>query len=92
MFAAHYRCVRLGDSFSLQFCNGWAAPATTLGYEAVMDGTTLRIAPDPFAGATVNLRIVGRRIPARRYLNDAEVRAAVAAATPEIVTGTACGM
>jgi hypothetical protein len=92
MFDACYRCVRLGDSFSLQFCNGWTAPATTLGYEAVMDGTTLRIAPDPFDGATVNLRVVGRRIPARRYLNDAEVRTAVAAATPEIVTGTACGM
>ena len=92
MFAGYYRCVRLGDSFSLQFCNGWTAPATTLGYEAVMDGTTLRIAPDPFDGATVHLRIVGRRIPARRYMGDAEVRTAIAAATPEIVTGTACGM
>ena len=92
MFHEYYRCVRLGDSFSLHFCNGWTAPATTLGYEAVMDGTTLRIAPDPFDGATVNLRIVGRRIPARLYLDDAEVRTAIAAATPEIVTGTACGM
>ena len=92
MFGAYYRCVRLGDSFSLQFCNGWTAPATTLGYEAVMDGTTLRIAPDPFDGATVTLRVVGRRIPARRYRDDAQVRTAIAAATPEIVTGTACGM
>jgi hypothetical protein len=92
MFDAYYRCVRLGDSFSLQFCNGWMAPATTLGYEAVMDGTTLRITPDPFNGATVNLRIVGRRIPARRYLDDAHVRSAIAAAIPEIVIGTACGM
>jgi hypothetical protein len=92
MFDEYYRCVRLGDSFSLQFCNGWTAPATTLGYEALMDGTTLRIAPDPFDGATVNLRILGRRIPARRYLDDAEARTAIAAASPEIVIGTACGM
>ena len=26
MFDACYRCVRLGDSFSLQFCNGWTEP------------------------------------------------------------------
>ena len=91
VFDAYYRCVRLGDSFSLQFCNGWTEPSTTLGYHARMEGSSLLIRPDPFAGAVVDLRVVGRRIPARRYQDDAAVRAAIAAATPEIVVGTAHG-
>jgi len=91
-FDAYYRCVRLGDSFSLQFCNAWTDPSTTLGYQARMEGTTLLIGPDPFAGATVALRVVGHRIPARPYRDDAQVRTAIAAATPEIVMGTARGM
>ena len=90
-FDAYYRCVRLGDSFSLQFCNAWTEPSTTLGYRAEMQGTTLLISPDPFAGATVALRVVGHRIPARRYRDDAQVRTAIAAATPEIVSGSARG-
>jgi hypothetical protein len=91
-FAAYYRCVRLGDMFSLQFCNAWTDPSTTLGYRAEMQGTTLLISPDPFAGATVALGVVGHRIPARRYRDDAQVRRAIAAATPEIVQGIARGM
>ena len=90
-FDAYYRCVRLGDMFSLQFCNAWTEPSTTFGYRAEMQGTTLIIAPDPFAGATVALRVVGHRIPARQYRDDAQVRTAIAAATPEIVVGTARG-
>ena len=92
VFDAYYRCVRLGDLFSLQFCNGWTDPSNTFGYRAEMQGQSLLIRPDPFAGATVDLRVVGRRIPARRYEDDARVRGAIAAATPEIVTGTARGM
>jgi len=91
-FDEYYRCVRLGDSFSLQFCNGWTEPSTTLGYRAQMEGTMLLIAPDPFAGETVALRVVGHRIPARPYRDDAQVRKAIAASTPEIVMGTARGM
>jgi hypothetical protein len=90
-FAADYRCVRLGDSFSLQFCNGWEEPHETLGYRASMQGSTLLIVPDPFGGAGVSLRVIGRRIPARRYEDDADLRAALAAATPVIVTGEARG-
>ena len=92
VFDAYYRCVRLGDSFSLQFCNGWSDPSNTFGYRAEMQGTSLLIAPDPFDGKPVRLRVVGRRIPARAYRDDADLRAAIAASTPEIVTGTACGM
>lgn len=91
MFDACYRCVRLGDAFSLQFCNGWTEPTATHGYRAEMRGATLLITPDPFDGASVDLRVVGRRIPASAYRDDAQVRTAIAASTPEIVMGTARG-
>lgn len=90
-FEADYRCVRLGDSFSLQFCNAWQEPHDTMGYRAAMRGSTLFISPDPFDRATVPLRVIGRRIPARKYRDDADLRRAVAAATPEIVIGEARG-
>lgn len=90
-FEADYRCVRLGDALSLQFCNAWTEPQTTLGYEASVNGPTLLVAPDPFGGATVPLRVIGRRIPARPYAHDADVRAALAAAAPEVIAGDARG-
>ena len=90
-FDAAYRCVRLGDVFSLQFCNGWTDPAETLGYRATLDGSTLLIFPDPFGGASVPLRVIARRIPARPYADDADLRAALAAATPHVVEGSARG-
>jgi hypothetical protein len=91
-FEAEYRCVRLGDSLSLQFCNAWTEPHQTFGYRAVMRDSTLLIAPDPFGGATIPLRVIGRRIPARPYHDDADVRAAVAAATPEVIAGETRGV
>jgi hypothetical protein len=90
-FEADYRCVRLGDALSLQFCSAWTEPQTTLGYQASVNRATLLVAPDPFAGASVLLRAIGRRIPARRYRHDADLRAALAAATPEVITGDARG-
>ncbi len=90
-FDREYRCVRLGDSFSLQFCNGWTTPQETFGYRAELRGSTLAISPDPFAGGSLPLRVMGRRIPARRYATDAELRAAVAGAVPVIIEGDARG-
>jgi hypothetical protein len=90
-FDAAYRCVRLGDVFSLQFCNGWMEPQETLGYRCSLDGSTLIVFPDPFACATVPLRVLARRIPARAYADDADLRAALAAATPQVVAGVATG-
>ena len=91
-FDREYRCVRLGDSFSLQFCNAWTAPQETLGYRAEFREGALLIAPDPFAGVTVRLRILGRRIAARRYASDADLRAALAAAVPVTLDGEARGI
>ena len=90
-FEREYRCVRLGDSFSLQFCNGWTAPQDTYGYIAELCGSTLWISPDPFRGGSVPLQVLGRRIAARPYVSDADLRAALAAAIPEWISGEARG-
>jgi hypothetical protein len=91
-FQAEYRCVQLGDAFSLQFCNAWPGPDDTLGYRATLRGDALLISPDPFGGATVPLRVGGRRIPVRRYRRDADLREALAASTPVVVSGVARGV
>jgi hypothetical protein len=90
-FDGDYRVVRLGDLFSLQFCNGWTTLQETFGYRAELHGRTLSITPDPFAGARVALRVMARRIPARRYEDDADLRAQVARAVPEYLEGDARG-
>ena len=91
MFDAYYRCVRLGDSFSLHFCNGWTTPQHTLGYTTSLSGPVLRITPDPFGGARVALRVLAHRIPARRYADAADLRRTLASVTPEVMTGEALG-
>jgi hypothetical protein len=90
-FDLEYRCVFLGDALSLQWCNGWPGPEEPLGYHAVMEEDALVVSPDPFGGATVTIRVLGRRIPARRYRNDADLRETLAATPPFVVTGTARG-
>ena len=90
-FDREYRCVRLGDSFSLQFCNGWTAPQETLGYRAELKGSLLVISPDPFAGGSVPLRVMARRIPARRYESDGDLRRTLQKAIPEFLEGKASG-
>jgi hypothetical protein len=91
-FDREYRCVRLGDSFSLQFCNGWTTAQETFGYQAELRGRSLHITPDPFAGTIVPLRVMARRIPARRYADDGDLRAALAEAVPEYLEGEARGV
>jgi hypothetical protein len=57
----------------------------------VVDGGWLQITPDPFDGAIVPLDISGRRIPARRYASDADLRDTLAKAPIVRITGTAAG-
>lgn len=90
-FDREYRCVRLGDSFSLQFCNGWVAPQETYEYTAELHGTSLVISPDPFENGSIPLRVLARRVPARRYTSDADLRRALADAMPEFLEGEARG-
>ena len=66
-FLQDYTIVGLGDLFSLIFCNGWREPYLMESYQAILHGDCLRIAPDPFEGATVPLDVEARRIPARVY-------------------------
>src|SRR5436309_2287155 len=61
------------------------------GYRAELRGSTLVIAPDPFEGRTVPLRVMARRIPSRRYVNDADLNAALAESVPEFLIGDARG-
>jgi hypothetical protein len=91
VFNKQYRCVRLSDAFSLQFCGGWSEPSSTFGYTAVTEGPRLLISPDPFGGASVPLRVLARRIAARPYENDGDLRAALAAARPFVMEGRAVG-
>jgi hypothetical protein len=91
-FDREYRCVRLGDSFSLQFCNGWTDAHETFGYRASLDGNRLLISPDPFAGGVVPLRVMARRIPARRFASNGDLRAVLAVTPPEFLEGEARGM
>lgn len=90
-FEQEYRCLRLGDSLSLQFCNGWTDPQETYGYRAALRGSSLVISPDPFDGASVPLKVLARRVPARRYASDADLRRAIATAVPEVLEGETKG-
>ena len=91
VFKEAYRCVRLGDLLSLHFCAGWTSPQEVLGYRTELHKTTQVITPDPFDGASVPLQVIARRIPARRYLDDAELQSALNASNPEFLIGTAHG-
>ena len=86
-----YRMVYLGDLLSLIFCCGWQDPFAREGYDVVLRGTTLEVWPDPFDGRTIALGVRARRIPARRYATDAELRCVLTEAPEEVVTGTATG-
>jgi hypothetical protein len=91
-FDADYRLVRLGDLLSLVFCNGWTEPHDLPGGgRTILTGALLHVTPDPFGGARVPLRVPARRIAARRYASAADLRAALAAARPEVVEGHAAG-
>jgi len=90
-FEEQYRCVQLADAFSLVFCNDWPESQQVLDYSAAMRDGTLLITPDPFAGSTIPLRVLGRRIAARRYHDDADLRVAIAATAPDIIVGAARG-
>jgi hypothetical protein len=90
-FLLDYAIVGLGDLFSLVFCNGWQDPYLMESYRAILRDNRLTISPDPFAGATVVLEVVARRIPARAYASDQDLRDTLAQAAPERLTGVATG-
>ena len=54
-----------------------------------LEGTSLRIAPDPFGAREVEIRIDAREIPNRPYNSLSEVQRTVAAAPLVTLTGIA---
>jgi len=80
--AADYRFIDLTDAMSLASCNGWRDPFERGGMRGRFDREihTLYLEPFPFAGATT-FQVPARRIPRRRYGGDADLGAALAAAT-----------
>ena len=90
--AADYPFVRTGDQLSLIFCNGWTAPLTGIGYKAILNGITLQISPDPFAGARIPLEVTARSLPSAPYASAADLRAALAAGPTVRLAGEAVGV
>jgi hypothetical protein len=77
--ASDYFFVGLGDTLSLTFCNAWTEPRRVGDYGIQLVGDRLIIAPDPFDGAELPLKIAGRRLPNRRFTS-AEAASAYLAA------------
>jgi hypothetical protein len=90
-FLQDYVIVGLGDLFSLIFCNGWQEPYLMESYQAILRDDRLTISPDPFAGATVPLDVAARRIPARPYASNQDLRDTLARAPTVRVSGLAIG-
>jgi len=88
---ADYRFLFLGDLVSLVFCNGWTQPFEAEGYRIILTPAGIQVAPDPFGGRRIPLAVAARRIPARRYASDAELRDALAAAPAVTLEGIAEG-
>src|SRR4029077_2169006 len=62
-----YFFVRMADLASLAFCNAWREPQKLARYELRLEGSELRFAPDPFAGARVAVSVMARRLPNRAF-------------------------
>jgi hypothetical protein len=90
-FLLDYTMVGLGDLLSLIFCNGWPEPYLIERYQAILRDNRLTISPDPFDGATIALDVVARRIPARPYASDQDLRDTFARAASQHLTGVAVG-
>lgn len=91
-FLRDYAIVAVGDLCSLMFCNEQRDAQAREGYRTVLhEGEWLEITPDPFGGAILHLEVPGRRIPARRYASDADLRDTVAAAPIVQLAGVAAG-
>ena len=88
---ADYRFVFLGDLISLVFCCEWSETFRYDGYAVTRDGTTVQVQPDPFAGKTIELTALARRLPARPYATPTDLQAAYDAAPRVVLRGTARG-
>jgi hypothetical protein len=86
-----YRFVQAGDQVSLVFCNGWTVPFSRPGGRVVLRDETLTVAPDPFRGRRIPLRVAARRLDVRPFASSRDLRAALDATDTEWIEGTALG-
>lgn len=88
---ADYRFVFLGDLISLVFCCEWSDVFRCEGYTIARRGSTVQVAPDPFARKAVELKVSARRLPARSYASDDDLRAVFDQAPAVSLQGTVRG-
>jgi uncharacterized protein DUF3891 len=96
-----YPFMQIGDQLSLIFCNGWHTPFARRGGRTILKPagvgpggpacTILETSPDPFGGARVPLQVRARRLPARAFASEADLRDTLASAPTEILEGQAVG-
>jgi hypothetical protein len=85
-----YFFVRMGDTLSLAFCNGWTDPLRQDRYEIRLIGSRLTVAPDPFEGREIPFDVPMRRLRKQPFTPDA-ASAALVNAPFETLTGVASG-
>lgn len=91
-FMQAYAWLSIADLLSLIVCHGWTDGFDADHYRAVLQGSILRVSPDPFGGRDVPFRVAGRRLARRRYTSDEDLRKAYAAAPVVWTTGTLTGV
>jgi hypothetical protein len=85
-----YFFVRMGDTLSLAFCNGWTEPLRQAPYEVRLMGSRLTVAPDPFGGREIPFTVPMRRLRGRRF-TPGEASSAFLNAPVETLAGVASG-
>jgi len=90
-FMQAYAWLSIADLLSLILCHGWTDTFDADQYRATLRDGILHVAPDPFGGQQVALRVPGRRIAPSPCTSDAHLREAYASAplvwTDAILTG-----
>jgi hypothetical protein len=89
--AADYAFVRLGDLISLAFCTGWTQEERFGEWSVQLSGSRVLVTPSAFGGATIPIEITARQIPNQPLRSDAELRAAMSAATTTTLRGSVAG-
>ena len=88
-----YPFVHAADRISLAFCTGWHDALESYGRRIILTGqNTVEITPDPFAGASIPLRVPARRLIRRPYDSSAILKQALEDAPLEVLEGSAVGV
>ena len=87
-----YLFVNAADRISLAFCTEWKDALESHGRRIILtDRNAVTVAPDPFAGAAIPLRVRARRLPRQAFGSSAALRHALYGAALEFLEGTALG-